>query len=191
MKLYQNKYRIATTRLQNWDYGSPGLYFVTINTKNREKYFGEIAGVPHIEGVANTVGDANNVEADNYTPLHYLHYSEMGLMAIKFWCELPLHFPFVVLDEYIIMDDHLHGILFFDKPGYNEWNTNQFGGQSENLASVIRAFKSSLKRYANQNNIPFEWQSRYYDRIVRNENELNNIRRYIIDNTLKEIKEPY
>lgn len=42
MEKFKNKYRIASARLQSWDYGSPGLYFITVNTKNREHYFGEI-----------------------------------------------------------------------------------------------------------------------------------------------------
>ena len=76
----------------------------------------------------------------------------------------------------------MHGILFFDRPEKTHWQPNQFGGQSQNLGAVIRAFKSTTKRYANQNNIEFDWQSRYHDRIIRNEKELNAIRQYIIDN---------
>lgn len=50
------------------------------------------------------------------------------------------------------------------------------------LSSVIRSFKSAVTKYANKNDIPFKWQSRFYDRVIRDENELNNIRDYIISN---------
>ena len=80
------------------------------------------------------------------------------------------------------MPNHLHGILFFNKPDKSNWTSNKFGSQSQNLGSVIRSFKSSVKRYANQNSIDFAWQNGYYDRIIRDERELNNIRQYIADN---------
>jgi len=83
------------------------------------------------------------------------------------------------------MPNHIHGVLFFNRPDKKDWNPNQFGVQSQNLGAVIRAFKSSVKRYANQNKIDFEWQSRYLDIIIRNDNSLNAIRRYIDNNPLK------
>ena len=71
------------------------------------------------------------------------------------------------------------------RPDKTDWTPNKFGPQSQNLASVIRGFKSSVKRYANQNNIEFEWQTRYHDKIVRNEEALQAIRQYIKNNPKK------
>ena len=159
---FQNKYRIPTNRLRGYDYGSNGFYFVTICTKHRNHYFGEIP-----------------VETGNCPSLQP---TIIGQTAIKYWTEIPKHYPFVELDEFVAMPNHIHGILFFDRPEKTHWQPNQFGGQSQNLGAVIRAFKSTTKRYANQNNIEFDWQSRYHDRIIRNEKELNAIRQYIIDN---------
>jgi REP element-mobilizing transposase RayT len=68
------------------------------------------------------------------------------MIAYQYWTEIPIHFPFVELDEFIIMPDHLHGILLFNK----------------------------IEQSA--------WQPRYYDRIIRNSNELERIRKYISDN---------
>jgi len=59
---------------------------------------------------------------------------------------------------------------------------NKFGPQSKNLASIIRGFKIGVTKYARQNNIKFQWQSRFYDRIIRDEKSLNNIQEYIINN---------
>jgi putative transposase len=167
MELFQSRYRIPSGRLKNWDYGSPGLYFVTINTKNRESYFGEII-------VA--------VETQNFASLQY---SPLGIVAVQSWNEIPIHFPFIELDEYIIMPDHIHGIVLINKPAYNEWRVNKFGPQSKNLGSVIRGFKVGVKKYAGENKINFEWQPRYYDHIIRSENELNRIREYIFENPIK------
>ena len=113
-------------------------------------------------------------------------------MAERYWFDIPNHFPFVILDEFVLMPNHIHGILFFDKnddvdnvetddyPSPRQ--PDNFGRQSRNLGSVIRGFKSSLKRYANENNIDFAWQERFYDRILRNNDDVANVRRYIIDN---------
>ena len=94
---FQNKYRISSARLQHWDYGSDALYFVTICTQNREHYFGEIA-------------DGK------------MQLSETGKMANRFWFEIPNHFPFVQLGEFVVMPNHVHGIIIIDKTGYDGTN---------------------------------------------------------------------
>ena len=157
MEKYKDKYRIPTNRLQGYDYGANGCYYVTICTQNREHYFGEITD-----------------EMD-------ITKTEIGEIAEKFWLDIPIHFPFVVLDQFVVMPNHIHAILFFNKT-ITSWQPNKFGRQSQNLGSVIRGFKSSLKRYANENNIDFAWQERYHDSIIRNEYGLNYVRKYIIDN---------
>ncbi|MFZ1790235.1 MAG: transposase [Saprospiraceae bacterium] len=173
---FKGKFRIPSIRLQGYDYGSTGLYFVTICTKNRLHSFGEISD--------SQMG--NTVETDNYPSLHP---TAIGLTSIDFWLEIPQHFPFVELDAFVVMPNHIHGILSFNKPDKNDWIPNKFGSQSQNLGAVIRGFKSSVKRFANQNNIDFEWQTRYHDHIIRNEDALNAIRRYIINNPSNWLKD--
>lgn len=160
---YKNKYRIQSTRLNGWDYGSHGLYFVTICTKNRIPYFGEI--------IKEQTGDIIS-----------LHKTQIGEVAFNNWLQIPDHTIFAELDEFIIMPDHIHAILFLNKPDKFNWEINKFGPQRDNLASIIRGYKSSVKSYANLNNIDFDWQSKYYDRIIRNEKEYINIRSYIQNN---------
>jgi len=183
---YKNTYRIPSNRLEGYDYGVNGCYYVTICTKDRKHYFGEIVGTndhPYQRNVN------NNIETDNHPSLQRTH---IGEMAERYWFDIPNHFPFVILDEFVLMPNHIHGILFFDKnddvdnvetddyPSPRQ--PDNFGRQSRNLGSVIRGFKSSLKRYANENNIDFAWQERFYDRILRNNDDVANVRRYIIDN---------
>lgn len=86
---FQNKYRIPSARMRNWNYGWNKSYFVTICAKKREYYFGEISNGEMI-------------------------FSEIGEMANKYWLEIPEHFPFVVLDEFIIMPNHVHGIIIIN-----------------------------------------------------------------------------
>jgi putative transposase len=91
---FQNKYRISTSRLKNWDYGTNGAYFITICTRNREHFFGEIVVV----------------EGENE-----MQWNEIGKLAYQFWAEIPEHFPFVSLGNFQIMPNHIHGILIIDK----------------------------------------------------------------------------
>lgn len=179
---FQNKYRIPSNRLKGFDYGSHGLYFVTICTKDRIHYFGNI---PHVETDNYPSPNQNNMgiyETDNYPSLRV---TQIGQIAFDFWQEIPKHYPFVELDEFVIMPNHLHGILFFNRPEKANWNENKFGSQSQNLGAVIRGYKASVKRYANNSQIEFDWQTRFHDRIIRDEKELLAIRGYIINNPKK------
>jgi putative transposase len=65
------------------------------------------------------------------------------------------------------------------------WQPNQFGPQRQNLAAVIRGFKAGVTKQASLNQIEFGWQPRYYDRVIRNQNELDRIRIYIENNPVK------
>lgn len=194
---YKNAYRSETTRLKNWDYGSRGFYFVTICTKSKQPYFGRIV---KNNGFTQNVGTQNaetqnaetqnvetqNAETQNFASLRPVQMlTQIGDIANKYWNEIPKNFPFVELDTFVIMPDHIHGILFLNRPKYESWRTNSFKPQSENLASIIRGFKAAVKKYAVMNKLEFEWQPRYYDRVIHAESELNIIRQYIANNPAK------
>ncbi len=177
---YQNKNR-KSVRLQSWDYGWNASYFVTICTKNRMHYFGEIENGEMI-------------------------LSAIGTMAYTYWNEIPEHFPFVKLDGFVVMPNHVHGIIIIDKPNV-ECNgdhvgtvgtqnfaslpptstepKNQFGPQSKNLASIIRGFKIGVTKNARNISPDFAWQSRFHDHIIRDEASHQRIKQYIIDNPKK------
>ena len=146
-----------SARLGSWDYGSNGNYFVTICTENK---------VPCFVVIRDSI----------------LTSTPIGDYATKCWHSIPDHYPFVELDEFILMPDHLHGIICFAKKERSEWKQNQFGPQIQNLGAVIRGFKGAVTSFAKANNIPFQWQPRYFDRVIRNDHELNLIRDYIRDN---------
>lgn len=160
---FKGKYRIASSRLRGYDYGSNGLYFVTICTKEKIHYFGSIV---------KTRDCASN----------YLQETEIGRVANEYLLSIPEHYPFVILDEFIVMPNHLHAIIVINKNEADTWKPNTFGIQSRNLAAIIRGFKSSVKKYANDNNIDFHWQSRFHDHIILNEKTLLAVRNYIKTN---------
>ena len=177
---YKNKYRIPSARLQGYDYGRNGAYFVTICTKNRENFFG------HIE----------NEE---------MKLSNVGEIAHDCWRQISDHFPFVVLGEWVVMPNHLHGIVMIEKMDdcrvetqngsvetqdfaslqLKQSTENKFGPQSQNLASIIRGFKIGVTKFARQHTRIYHiWQPRFHDHIIRNENELSGISEYIRHNPL-------
>jgi|SRR6185312_7516559 len=192
---FKGKFRIASTRLPGWDYGSHGLYYITICTKDRVHYFGDIVQ-NHVETHNYASLQNKNIDTDthNYASLQNknigtdthnyasLRMTSIGEIAHKNWLDIPNHFPFVELDAFVVMPNHLHGILFINKPYKVDWQPNKFGSQSQNLASITRNYKGSVKAYATTNNIEFAWQPRYYDRIIRNEKEYINVREYIWNN---------
>lgn len=112
----------------------------------------------------------------------FLRGTEIGQVAYDYWLQIPAHFSFVELDEFVIMPDHIHGILFINKPDKSDWEPNKFGPQRQNLASIIRGYKSSVKTYSTLNGVDFAWQSGYYDRVIRNEKEYQHIQQYIYNN---------
>lgn len=163
-------------RYKGYDYSQDGFYFVTVCCKNREMFFGDVVAAK-------------------------MQLSEIGKIAKKFWLEIFDHFPFVKLDKSIIMPNHVHGIIEIDNEtvgprtigtqnfaflrGEHGEYRNKFGSQSKNLSSIIRGFKIGVTKYAKNNNIIFAWQTRFHDRIIRNDDELNRIRQYIMDNPKK------
>ena len=110
-KKYKNKYRIKSARLPNWDYGNNGMYFITICTQNREYFFGEIE---------------NN----------QMVFSEIGKIVIKYWSEISIQFPFVKLGKFVVMPNHIHGILIIDKMNDMGANTNTTDVETRLIASL-------------------------------------------------------
>ena len=154
---FKDKYRIPSNRLQGYDYGMNGCYYVTICTKNREPYFGKIVNDDNI--VEMPLMASLQMALPQMAPLQMasLQKTTIGEIAEKFWLDIPNHFPFVVLDEFVVMPNHIHGILFFDKPDNNVHCENaprpqKMGGITgvhnpmlhENLGRVIRWFKGRV-----------------------------------------------
>lgn len=168
MTLFKNKYRIESARLKGWDYRNPGYYFVTICTRQRERFFGVVMG--------------NDVQL-----------SPIGEIAAKFWSEIPAHHEGIELDEWIVMPNHVHGIViireietFHGTSLRKNHKLSKISPKAGSLSVVIRSYKSAVSHWAGLNGFKeFAWQSRFYDHIIRDEKSLNNIRQYIFDNPVK------
>lgn len=188
MDRFRNTYRIPSARA-SWHGYDGGVYFVTICTKNHEHSFGDI-----------TCRDAvHHVSTMNTEP--QMQLSPIGEYAHKQFANVKTHYPYVEIPLFVVMPNHIHAVMIIDRENvpYDRANdcrdaarhvsmvgTNNTMSEIANmqgwLSVVIGGIKSSITRYANQNNIPFAWQSRFHDRIVRNNQELNRIAEYIENN---------
>ena len=166
-----NKNR-QSIRLRGYDYSQSGAYFVTICTQNKKCFFG---------GITN----------------EKMLLNDSGRMINMIWNELPSNYSGVNVDEFQIMPNHVHGIIILDNR-QPRWHNGQPQGVAPtaaglSLPDVIHRFKSlTTARYRHgvkqKQWPPFPgklWQRNYYEHIVRDENELNDIRRYIMDNPKK------
>ena len=193
---FQNKYRIPSARASWWNYGDNGGYFIAICTKNRQHYFGEIV-ISDDAGV-----ETQCIASLRATPIGQIVETEW-LKTISIRPDMNLK-----MDAFTVMPNHFHAIIWIGDNQYNrdsdDANTdadavvetpcmaslppvppapmNKFGPQSKNLASILRGFKSAVTTFAVKNKIEFEWQERFYDHIIRDEESYQKIRNYIINN---------
>jgi putative transposase len=162
-------------RLKEYDYSHPGEYFITICSYDHVCAFGEI-----IQGE--------------------MRLNEVGKIAEKYWIEIPRHFANANLDEFIVMPNHLHGILIINERveniKLNEKNIT-VGVQyieplprntyqhiiPKSLGTIIRSYKAAVTHECRQCGYhDFRWQRNYFDRVIRNDNEFIRIRDYIHNN---------
>ncbi len=184
MILYKNKYRIESARCQNWDYTSNGYYFVTICAQNREYFFGDVV-------------------ADE------MQLSPVGKIVTEEWQKTAQIRSYIELDEWVIMPNHLHGIIIIkNQPPPLIVETPRWGVSQQatfhpeetfqrnvstksrlkpkSLGSIIGQIKTACtKRIWEAGFDDFEWQDRFYDHIIRDDESLHYIRQYIINNPLK------
>lgn len=162
-KKIRDKDRKHSYRLSTWDYAWNASYFITICTKNREHFFGEIIN-------------------------EKMELSPIGTLAKKFWDEITEHFSFLFLDEFIVMPNHVHGIIVIDKPAndapfteiLNSMRSDRFQHPGENsISSIIGSYKSAVSKNAHFINKDFAWQSRFHDHIIRDEDSFKRIKNYI------------
>jgi len=148
-------------RLKDYDYSKSGYYFVTICTKNREEWFGKI---------------------ENGQML----LSRCGEIVRICWDELVQHYMNCSLDSFVIMPNHVHGIIVIDNEKIVGNGLKPF--PTCGLPEIVRGFKTFSSRRINEmikEGNHFQWQKSFYDHVIRNEKSLENLRQYIIYNSLK------
>jgi len=198
MDKFKNTYRIPSARHPHWDYRWAGVYFITICTHNRIHYFGEI------ENGA-------------------MQLSHVGVIADTLWHEIPHHAKNVELGAFVVMPNHIHGILILtgNDDDTNNDNVNVETGHAlslpptdtptdistdtptdtptdkleqtigqqrfqnigkNSISSIIGSYKSAVTKHAHRLGYEFEWQTRFHDHIIRDEESFQKISNYIINN---------
>lgn len=182
---FQDKYRISSARLRNWDYSAEGIYFITICTAGHECYFG---GIVYKEMVLSDIGS-----------LVQLEWEKSFVIRAELFC-----------DYFVIMPNHIHAILRIENGGYNELHghvetdsrpslqhdrtsiqTNidaipfKFGvayRSPKSISSFVSGFKSVVTVNARKIHADFGWQTRFHDHIIHTDPEYHRIANYIENN---------
>ena len=169
MKFDSQIHHRCSIRLKDYDYSQNCAYFVTIVTRQRACLFGEIMG-----------GE--------------LALNEIGKIMQEAWNEIPQHFPNVVLDAFVVMPNHIHGIIIIDAPIYvshvrarHASPLPPWGPKPKSLSAIIGSFKSAVTNRINKMRetpaTPF-WQRNYYEHVIRDENDYEAIFNYIASNPI-------
>lgn len=175
------KHHRRSIRLKGYDYSQPGAYFVTVCTQNRDCVFGHIKNDKMI-------------------------LNRFGRIVHEKWYNIPRHFPQTQSDVFGVMPNHIHGILFIIDVGAKHSEDDMQkeeriqpenasplrypprGTKPGSLSAIMQNYLSVTTRKINQIRYTSGtklWQRNYYEHIIRNEEELNQIREYIINNPLK------
>jgi putative transposase len=169
-KFDPQKHHHRSIRLPGYDYSQAGAYYVTIVTYHRDPLFGEIVNEETV-------------------------LSNIGQIAGECWRAIPDHFPFVELGAYVIMPNHVHGIVVitdqrrgaallrpYDRPHAND-DPHKINVKPGSLGAIIRSYKSAVSYRANkEHNITGIWQRNYYEHVIRDEKDLQNKTDYIESN---------
>ncbi|MEM8520631.1 transposase [Flavobacterium sp. PL12] len=211
MAKFQNKYRIESARATWWNYGWAGAYFITICTQNRNHYFGNIDTVQtqHAPSLRESDSYLNsklysdskspNPQTSNYNKINL---SNCGVLADVFWHEIKNHAKNVALGAFVVMPNHIHGILIltgdseldfqssvqtghapsFQDSDLESDSKSDINSNKNTVSSIIGSYKSAVTKHANRLGFEFGWQTRFHDHIIRNDAEYQRINDYIESN---------
>ena len=169
MKYNPDIHHRKSVRIPGYDYAQDGWYFVTICTHNHNVLLGNVVNGEMV-------------------------LNEYGQIVSKIWKWLPEQYKYIKLHEWIIMPNHLHGIIEYHNDGRGGARTAPTDIKIKPLGRIIGAFKTVSTKHINKiQNTPGHklWQRNYYEHIIRNEKDLNRIREYIIYNPLKWPEDKY
>src|SRR5205085_6651522 len=141
------------------DYAARGWYFITICTQQMRPHFGHVS-------------------------MERMNLSLLGIWADKCWKQIPEHHKDIAIDEFIVMPNHIHGIIVIDGPEQEPRlipgvKRPLEGPKAGALGAVVRSYKSAVSKECHLDNSGFAWQSGYYDRIALGPNTIDAVREYI------------
>jgi REP element-mobilizing transposase RayT len=156
MKFNPDKHHRRSIRLKGYDYSQAGMYFVPVCAEQRLCLFGDV-----VDGC--------------------MQLNEVGLRVQQAWEDLPTRFSSGTLDTFVVMPNHIHGIIAIVVP-------EGAASSAPTLGKIMRAFKSistiEVNRLLSRPGQPL-WQRNYYEHIIRDDDGLDRIRQYIVDNPVK------
>ena len=168
MDPHSQKHCRRSIRLKDYDYSQEGAYFITVCSRNKETLFGGVTeGKMQLNGYGKVVND--------------------------FWGNIPLHFPSVDTDVFVVMPNHVHGIILINNVCRGVVTSPAMGEVTSplrkiSLGQLVAFYKYQTTKLINQiRDTPgvTVWQRNYYDHVIRNDEDLNEIREYILTNPLK------
>ncbi|MFN0201790.1 MAG: transposase [Bacteroidia bacterium] len=145
-------------RLKGYDYSRKGFYFITICTHKRACFLG-------------------------YIKQKQMILSEIGQIASQYFQNIPNHYPHVEVLAQVVMPNHLHGLLYFTEGANFDERVSDFQQVvSKSLSVIINQYKGAVTKYANQNQISFQWQKKFHDAIIWDINDCSSVIHYIENN---------
>lgn len=191
MEKWKGLYRIPSARASWWNYADEGAYFITVCTESRVHYFGQCK-------------DGK------------MRLSIMGVIAQGLWYEIPNQFDYIRLGAFVVVPNHIHGILILETPDHDRdhvetrliaslpsskspSDSSNGGGitgdknpmLNDNISRVIRWYKARCTHDIRTIHADFGWQSRFWDNIIRDENAYLRISNYIQANPLNWDKDKF
>ncbi len=171
MKYDQNRHRRRSIRLKGYDYSQAGAYLVTVCTQGRACLFGDV-----VDGE--------------------MRLNAAGPVVEQCWSNIPCHFLHAYLDEFVVMPNHVHGIVVIvENVGATHASplpmrrpTRPAGPKERSIGAVVGSFKSAVTKHINElRNTPrmSVWQRNYWEHVMRDEASLRRIREYIVQNPLQ------
>jgi REP element-mobilizing transposase RayT len=158
MKFDSQKHHRRSIRLKKYDYAQPGGYFVTIVTYQRDLLFGEVVNEEMV-------------------------LNGFGKIAEECWRAIPEHFPNVELGAYVVMPNHVHGIVVIKVGAQHAAPLRKPNVRPASLGAIVRSYKSAVTRLiGREHNATGIWQRNYYEHIIRNHEDWDRIHWYIESN---------
>ena len=170
MTKFQDLYRVESTRLPDWDYGSRGWYFVTLCTKDKKCSLGQA-----VDG--------------------QIMLSEAGLIAEAEMKAVPSHYSKVIIDRYVVMPNHVHAIVVIEGDHiYTPVETLHAASPAHRdvrLSQIVGSYKAGVSRICHAKGLlGFAWQARFHDHILRSNASVNAVRDYIDRNPQNWLVDP-
>ena len=153
------KWDRKSIRIKDYDYSSNGFYFITINSYKGYMIFGDF-----IDGE--------------------IILNEAGKIAEKYWLEIPKYYPKVTLHNFVVMPNHIHGIIEIKNSYKEEFEKNRFQKVvSGSIGAIVRGYKTGVTKWFRKNSDIYNvWHKNYYDILIRDDEMFIKISNYIEDN---------